>query len=206
MQCYLCGSTGIEKEGKIYCPSCDIFIADKDKGEAPYVQPLGNTPLVEEKEKVQSFHIPFPRVRILVIFGIILLAIGWFIFANFVYIDSKNNCSITILPAWFEWSNMNLKRALLTLKYGAPEHYKLVCDNVKSINPAVGCGGFEGGCYYPRQVDTIYVSTSQRSLSWSAAVIAHETCHVIQAKEGKAFDETECYREDSEVLKQLIEF
>jgi len=84
-----------------------------------------------------------------------------------------------------------------------PEQYQLVCQNVKIISPNFGCGGLGGGCYYEGEPDTIYISTTQNDLIGSAAIIVHETCHVIQGKEGRPFDENECYLADHIIFNEL---
>ena len=105
-----------------------------------------------------------------------------------------------------EFSNSNIKKAILVLKNASPEDYQNLCRYVDTIDPNLSCGGFEGGCYYGIRSKTIDVSTSRTSLSWTAAVIGHETCHAMQAKEGRPLDETECYKVDSRILKTIVEF
>lgn len=119
--------------------------------------------------------------------------------------DIKNKCYIKIKPSFLEFSNLNIKRAINVLKYGAPTDYKDLCENVKVIDPNLACGGFEGGCYYLNAEKAISISTSNRSLSWTAAVMGHEVCHAMQFNEGRELNEPECYRKTDEILKKLVE-
>lgn len=115
---------------------------------------------------------------------------------------------ITIKPSFLEWSNSNIKRAIKTLKYGSPDDYRTFCAYVDTVDPTQSCGGFGGGCFYPskKTARTIDIGTSQRNLAWTAAIIMHETCHVIQYKEGRPFDENECYNVDNKTIKTLVNF
>jgi hypothetical protein len=140
---------------------------------------------------------------------IILFIIGLVFYKFFFYVDISNGCFIKIKPSITEFSNLSMKKALKTLKYGAPQEYLKVCQHVDTINPNYGCGGFQGGCYYhyegvnPKE---IYVSTSYRSLSDAIAVIVHETCHAIQFQQGRPGIESECYAANDKVLKAIVQF
>ena len=142
-------------------------------------------------------------IKIIIVF--ILMAVCYLKF--FYYLDFQNDCCIKIRMSWLEWSNLSIKRALTTLKHGSPEDYKKVCEHVRVINPNYACGGFEGGCFYVgADPYEIHVSTSQRTLAWTIAVIVHETCHAIQFQEGRTLEERECYAADDRILKKLVEF
>jgi hypothetical protein len=142
-------------------------------------------------------------IKIFVVFALLLFVY----FKFFYYLDLRNDCHIKIRMSWLEWSNLSIKRALVTLKYGSPDDYKKVCKHVRVINPNYACGGFQGGCFYtgadPRE---IHVSTSQRTLAWTIGIIMHETCHAVQFQAGRQMDERECYAEDDRILKKLVEF
>lgn len=138
---------------------------------------------------------------------VIIVCIGGiFFYQFFIYSDRSSNCFITILPSLTEFSNITIKRSLNTLKHAAPDHYADVCKNVKTISPNFGCGGVGGGCYYQGEPDTIYISTTMNDLVGAAAIIVHETCHVIQGKESRSFDENECYEIDDTVFKTLTAY
>jgi len=145
-----------------------------------------------------------------IIKGIILLFIaGAVIYRYFYYLDFENKCYIGLKPSIIEFSSQNIKQAIRVLKYAVPEEYEKFCGHVKAVNPNIACGGFGGGCYYgdnlaKREID---ISTTHGGyLGWTAAVIAHETCHAIQAQAGKALNEDECYKIGNEVLKKVISF
>lgn len=136
--------------------------------------------------------------------SILAIIIGGLIVVQyFFYIDYKNDCYIKILPALTEFSNLNIKRSIKVLKAALPEQYQMVCQNVDTVSPNLGCGGLGGGCYYQGEPEIIYISTTQNDLIGSAAIIVHETCHVIQAKKGQTFNEDECYLADDIVFREL---
>ena len=138
---------------------------------------------------------------------IIFLAIPLFlIYHYFFYADILQGCYIKIKPAILEFSNLSIKKAIKILKYGSPKDYKNLCDNVRAITPFPSCGGFGGGCFDKERAKTIDISTTKRDLIWTAGVIVHETCHVIQNKENRAFDEGECYKAGDAILKHIVEF
>jgi len=141
--------------------------------------------------------------------GIIVLIIGAGFLRYFYYLDIKNHCYVIIKPSFLELSSQNIKQAIKVLKYAAPEEYKNFCGHVKAINPNFACGGFGGGCYYGANVagKEIDVSTANNGyLGWTAAVVAHETCHAIQAQEKRDLNEPECYALGNEVLKKVIDY
>jgi len=143
----------------------------------------------------------YPLLKILTF----LLVVFLFVFNYVYYFDSEAGCKIRIIPS-LEFSNSNIKEALKVLKFASPEEYATVCAHVDVINTNVGCGGFGGGCFYASDPKTIFISTSQRSLAMSAAIIVHETCHVIQGQENRSFDEQECYEADDRVLRNIVQF
>lgn len=135
-----------------------------------------------------------------------LIVVASIIYTFFFYIDFKDKCYIRINPSFLEFSNLSIKRAIKALKFASFDDYRALCENVKVIHPNVSCGGFQGGCYYPDETKSISITTSQRGLlSWTAGIIVHEVCHAKQHKEGRTFDETECYKETDRILKKLIE-
>lgn len=77
--------------------------------------------------------------------------------------------------------------------------YLNFCNNISSIDPNISCGGFGGGCYsqYRLNSGVIDVSTTYGDWKGAAKVIIHETCHSMQFKEGRSFNEGECYGKDS---------
>jgi hypothetical protein len=136
-----------------------------------------------------------------------LIIVLLLIYHYFLYVDIKNGCYIKIKPSILEFSTPNIKKAIKILKNATPEEYQKVCANVITINPNLGCGGFNGGCFYTGTYNNpteIHISTANKSyLGWTAAVIAHENCHLIQNKEKRAMDEGECYGLGDKILKQL---
>ncbi|PIR43092.1 hypothetical protein COV24_04655 [candidate division WWE3 bacterium CG10_big_fil_rev_8_21_14_0_10_32_10] len=141
------------------------------------------------------------------IYIVLVLFLGLLlIYKLFFYVDIQNSCFIKIYPSFLELSNANIKRAIKILKQGSIEDYNDLCTNVTTINPNLGCGGFDGGCYYQNQHHTIYVSTHQRDVLWSVGVIVHETCHVMQAEQNKPLNETECYTADTRITQKLATY
>lgn len=141
--------------------------------------------------------------------AIIAVIIGAVIYRYFYYLDFKNKCYIKIKPSFLEFSSQNIKQAIKVLKFAVPEEYEKFCGRVKAINPNFACGGFGGGCYYGENLEKkeIDISTANSGyLGWTAAVIAHETCHAIQGQEKRAMNEDECYKIGNEVLKKVINF
>ncbi len=139
------------------------------------------------------------------------IAVALFLFQYFfLYVDFSNGCFIKITPSLLEWNNVTMKRALRVLKYAAPDDYRKVCMHVRIINPNISCGGFNGGCFHEpyngKEPGKIDVSTSYGSLLWSAGVIVHETCHLMQYKEHRSLDESECYHADDRILRKLTQF
>lgn len=144
-------------------------------------------------------------MRKIIWLGIILVAGIWIYTEYYRWSDLSSGCSIRIAHSLTEWSSGNIKEALSALKFGYPEEYANVCRNTKKISPNMGCGGFGGGCFYGNEPETIYISTPHGNfIGWTASIIVHENCHVIQRKEGRPGDESECYREGDEVLARLV--
>jgi len=138
---------------------------------------------------------------------ILILIVGFFIYKYFLYFDFSNSCYITIKPSFTELSNSNIKQAIKVLKLTSPDEYDKLCSNVKTINPNIACGGFGGGCFYHSYEKEISVSTSNNSyLGWTAAIIVHETCHVVQNKEGRAMSELECNTLGNNVLGKIVQY
>lgn len=142
----------------------------------------------------------FAKILIVVL---LLTGVHWKFYR---YYDPEAGCNIKIKMSFLEWSNSNIKKALSILKYGAPEDYANVCSHIEVINPTMSCGGWQGGCYYNNPGE-IFISTSKNEfLAWTAAIIVHETCHDIQAKEGRPPSEEECYSQDHDVLQKLVQY
>jgi hypothetical protein len=138
---------------------------------------------------------------------IILVILASLYYRYFLYIDYSHDCHIKLKHSLLELSARNIKEALKVLKRTDTEEYNKLCTNIKIINPNFACGGFGGGCYYtgPRTQGEIYVSTARDSnLAWTAAVIAHETCHAIQYNENRELSEDECHKIGDKVLKNLV--
>lgn len=127
----------------------------------------------------------------------------------FRYDDWRNNCHLAIKPSLLELSAINIKQAIRVLKNAQPEEYARLCAYVDTINPNLGCGGFGGGCFYTGEMTKkeITISTSrQSSLSATAGIIAHETCHAIQYAQNRPLNEAECYAIDDKVFRELTRF
>lgn len=144
-----------------------------------------------------------------IIYGLIIIAIAaFFIWRYFIYFDWQIRCFIRIQPSFLEFSNLTMQKAIRILKNASPDDYRDLCQYVNVINPNISCGGFEGGCYsvYKQNPKMIDVSTSNRSLQWTVGIIVHETCHAKQFQQHRDFGETECYDEDSRIIKAITEF
>jgi len=138
---------------------------------------------------------------------VLTLFFSWRSFTS--YSDSRFECDISIKTS-MELNNRTIKKALGILKYGMPEQYLDVCKNIAVIETGTACGGFGGGCFYTRDNSDakgrIYVSVAQGQVLDSAAIIVHELCHLYQHREGRPFDEDECYRADHAVFQTLAQF
>ncbi|MFH0892131.1 MAG: hypothetical protein V1867_05115 [Candidatus Falkowbacteria bacterium] len=137
----------------------------------------------------------------------LLLLTGALIYKFFFYYDPGNKCLIRLKPSLTEWSNGNIKEGIKVLKHAVPDEYKKLCAYVDKINPNYSCGGLGGGCYISGKAPTreIDISTVYDGfLGWTAAVIAHETCHAVQHEEGRPFNETECYGIGDYVLNSTV--
>jgi len=130
---------------------------------------------------------------------IIIFFLLWIFYSLFIYVDFSNGCFITIRPSFMEFSNTAMKKGIQYLKNNFPNQYSSFCKNVTSIDPNTSCGGFEGGCYsqYRSNPGVIDISTPHGDYIHAAKVIIHETCHAAQFKEGRPFDEKECYSKDA---------
>lgn len=137
---------------------------------------------------------------------IILFILSFVYFKYFYYMDIKNGCYIKIKPAILEFSNTSIKKAIKILKYGSPSDYKNLCVYVKTIDPFISCGGFEGGCFYTTNPKTISISTSNRSLLQTTNVLVHETCHATQFAHSGTLEEGECYAAGDRILENLVQF
>ena len=144
-----------------------------------------------------------PSKKVLTIILVIFFFLG-ISYKFFFYVDFENRCFVKILPSIaLEFSNSNIKRSIGILKYGSPTDYQDFCRLVDTIDANVDCGGFEGGCY--RGGKRIAVSTAQGTVSWTVAIIVHETCHAIQTVEGRGIGEGECYAAGDRILTTIVE-
>ncbi len=138
-----------------------------------------------------------------ILLAILLVITPFFYF--FTYIDVFEGCGIFIAPSLLEMSNLTVKKAITIIKNYSPRDYKNLCKHVSMISPNLGCGGFEGGCYYSNERGVIYVSTSNRNLLNAPPIIVHEVCHVMQHVENRPFEESECYHKDTMFWKGLVQ-
>lgn len=142
-----------------------------------------------------------------ILVAILLVGLGgFFYFKHTRYYDPAAGCSIKIRPSLLEWNSGNIRDALSALKYGYPEKYKLVCANITEIKTDMACGGWEGGCYYGDKGEIFVSTANQEFLGWTAAVIAHETCHDRQNKEGRPYSEDECYAVGHKTMQTLVRY
>jgi len=149
----------------------------------------------------------------ILLFVFFLILFFWLFGRYFLYIDVEYGCFVKIKPSILEFSSQNIKKGILVLKYADIDNYKELCNRVDTVNPNLSCGGFGGGCYrktnfgsseISRQID---VSTPRNGfLGLTAAIIAHEVCHLKQAQENRAFSEKECYELDDKVLQKVVEY
>lgn len=128
-------------------------------------------------------------------FSLLIFILGWVFFRYFGYWDTSNNCYINIYPSWMQFNNHTIIEGIRYLKVNHPYHYSELCTRIKNIdpNPVLGCGGIGGGCFMGATSKTIYIGTYPKEVLFSAAVIAHETCHQRQYDENRTMDEKECY-------------
>jgi hypothetical protein len=199
MKCIKCGAQLYK--GTSHCVRCGYSLNDEMEYEK------------KEHEKITISSNPKINFIYQKIFGIndkkvilryfkFILIIFIFLFLNyhfFFYLDISNRCFIKIRPALTEFSNTTIKKGIVYLKKNFPSEYKDMCENVSTINPNISCGGFGGGCYSEFRFNpgVIDISTAFGQYKRAAKVIIHETCHAIQLKEGRSFDESECYGKDS---------
>jgi hypothetical protein len=183
--CLLCGYSEVEEKRVLEREIDSITISKYQTINNIYWRIFGNT-----DKRIAK--------KILKYLVIILLLCSLF-YHFFIYIDIRNRCFVTIRPAMIELSNSAMKKGIIFLKKNFPNQYKDFCTNITSINPNISCGGFGGGCYSSYHYDPgiIDISTPYGDYKDAAKVIIHETCHAIQFKEGRPFDETECHEKDS---------
>lgn len=140
-------------------------------------------------------------VKLLILLG---LLIG-FLYNKFYYYDPAGNCRILIIPTFLP-SNNSTKDILKMIKSGSPDDYLRICQYVSVINKNPSCGGFDGGCFKPSKPRTIYTGNDQGNIALSGSVIVHETCHAIQAAEGKRINERECYKAGNSYLRAVTKY
>ncbi len=139
--------------------------------------------------------------------ALIAFAVLW-VLSYFFYVDFEESCFITFKPgvlSLIEFNHGNIEKGLRALKYNKPEVYADICTHVDVITSDFSCGGWQGGCHYGKQGTIILSTTRNEFVGWTAAVIAHEFCHDTQLREGRTFDENECYEFDHEVLQSIVE-
>jgi hypothetical protein len=149
----------------------------------------------------------------IIIFFFFVALFFWLFNRYFLYTDKEYGCFIKIKPSILEFSSQNIKKGILVLKYADVDNYKELCNRIDVINPNISCGGFGGGCYRKTNFDNseisrqIDISTPHNGfLGLTAAIIAHEVCHVRQAQENRSFSEKECYKLDDKVLQKVVEY
>lgn len=195
----------------VFCPNCKIYLSESvDSFIALYNQKV----LQEQKasfgkvsEKIQKKltleNYKTKSFKFIKVFLIIFI-FSALIYNYFLYFDFKNGCFVKIIPSiTLEFSNSNIKRSIKILKLGSPSDYQDFCRFVDTIDANIDCGGFEGGCY--RGGKRIAVSTAQGTVSWTVAIIVHETCHAIQIYEKRGIDESECYAAGDRILGTIVE-
>lgn len=140
--------------------------------------------------------------RMVIYLFLVLVIIYFWIFR---YDDLSGGCHIKISPSIVEWNNLKIKRALNFLQDKSPNDYADTCKNVEVISPDIPCGGSGGGCFHFSAPKTIEVSTlgHRDNPAYTAAVIIHETCHVIQREKNGSLDEKECYDKMNKFLDDL---
>lgn len=211
MLCPKCFSAVQIINNAVFCPVCKVYLSDNvETFNSEYSQDRikesqQNSELVNKKIKKGLLrdrlgHFGIRSVKYLA--PVVLFVI--FVLKIFLYADFENKCFIKIIPSsTLEFSNLSVKRAINILRLGSPEDYKELCERVSTIDANTDCGGFEGGCY--RGGRKIAVSTSNRTISWTSAVIVHEVCHAKQANDARGFNEQECYAADGRLLKKIVQ-
>ncbi|MDP2684991.1 MAG: hypothetical protein Q8P20_08220 [bacterium] len=149
-------------------------------------------------------------MKIFIKIFLIILVLALFSYKYFIYYDNETGCFIKLKTAIFEPNTVNVKNAIKTLKYAVPDEYEKLCLNVDTIDPNLSCGGFQGGCYNSHNGNRlIQIGTANDDfLGWTAAIIAHETCHAIQFQTNgiEGLEESECYAIGDQVMKTLIDY
>ncbi len=198
MKCKKCGTELYEKMTR--CMRCGYSEVAAKRIEAREIESytIGKNPFIN-KVYINIFgHTDKKIVGKFIKFIIIIIFILWIFYSLFIYVDLSNRCFITIRPSFTELSNTTMKKGIKYLKNNFPNEYTNLCKNVVSIDPNISCGGFGGGCYslYSINPGVIDISTPHGDYIHAAKVMIHETCHAMQFKEGRPFDETECYKTD----------
>lgn len=221
MECPICKTKQLEiKNGYYFCPVNNIFL-EKVKPEqkvpnnlvlvngnqvTPPIQVTNNPKIINDEPTRDWLNLYANYTKKGFFLFLVILLIFNFI-QNFIYFDSSNGCFIKILPSWdMNFNQEKIKQSLNVLKNALPDDYKNVCQRIKTIDPNLDCGRFEGGCYWPGDPTRISISVADQNLGWSVGVIVHETCHTKQDSDHRPFSEAECHKEDDRVLKSLSVF
>lgn len=220
MICPICGQEKpvIIKDNKYFCDRCKINIGsvsqqEEKSDQTEEVQQKRNPYSLfnlfsssKEKENLKRYQKGVFAVFInrVMLASIIILFVFSVIYYLFLYVDFDNKCIIRIYPSIFEFSTRNVIESIKVLKRTSPKDYQNLCQNINVIDTNVGCGGFEGGCYYEHKPGVIHVTTNDVTLTQTIAVMVHETCHAIQHHEGRPLEEQECYEEDQRILQELV--
>jgi hypothetical protein len=148
----------------------------------------------------------FKKFAILVKALVFALLLMWGA-SYFYYIDFAQSCVIRLRPGLMsltEFNHGNIRRGIRVLKHARPEIYKTLCTNIDVIESNFSCGGWQGGCHYGKVGEITLSTTRNEFIGWTAAIIGHELCHDIQLREGRSFDESECYQFDSDILQSVV--
>ncbi len=135
-------------------------------------------------------------------FIFLFVLFGLFVYHFFIYFDKDNKCFITIIPSYLP-SNLDTKEAIRIIKYATPDNYQKLCTNIEVIDMNPSCGGFDGGCFRASKPQKIYVGNDQSNPAVGSAIIIHEMCHAMQAREGRYLDEVECYEKSTVFLDSV---
>jgi hypothetical protein len=150
---------------------------------------------------------PF-NLKHLVIRAIIILPLTVWAGSYFYYVDLAESCVIRLRPGLMsltEFNHGNIKRGIKVLKHARPDVYQTLCENIDTIESDFSCGGWQGGCHYGVQGEITLSNTRNEFIGWTAAIIGHELCHDIQLREGRPFNEGECYLFNHEILQSVVD-
>lgn len=136
----------------------------------------------------------------------IIALVLWWGSSNFLYLDLRAGCTITIAPSFLNFNGKTIIEALTILKNESQKDYSDTCYLIRHIStnlPPSGCSVIGGGCFWPEKPDTIYIQVAKNQHALTSSVIAHEVCHARQHTEGRRGSEPECYAVGDTIIQRV---